>query len=100
MRLHCFLSVNSLVNAARSSLNSIYWGKFHGKGIKLKTFPQGYVISLSGVVVRYHKIPKISLGAYIFQRPFLRGLFLEGLIFGGAYLRREICVSKSIGLAL
>ena len=24
----------------------------------------------------------------------------EGLIFAGAYLRREICVSKSIGLAL
>ena len=24
---------------------------------------------------------------------------MEGLIFGGAYLRREICVSKSIGLA-
>ena len=50
--------------------------------------------------VRYRKIPKISPGAYILQRPFLRGLFLEGLIFGGAYLRREICVSKSIGLAL
>ena len=48
----------------------------------------------------YHKIPKISPGAYIFHRPFLRGLFLEGLIFGGAYLRREICVPKSIGLAL
>ena len=47
----------------------------------------------------YRKIPKISPGAYIFQRPFLRGLFLEGLIFGGAYLRREICVSKSIGPA-
>ena len=47
----------------------------------------------------YCKIPKISPGAYIFQRPFLRGLFLEGLIFGGAYLR-EICVSKSIRLAL
>ena len=46
------------------------------------------------------KIPKISPWAYIFQRPFLRGLFLEGLIFGGAYLRRGICVSKSIGLAL
>ena len=46
------------------------------------------------------KIPKISLRAYIFQRPFLRGLFLEGLIFGGAYLQREVCVSKSIGLAL
>ena len=25
---------------------------------------------------------------------------MEGLIFGGTYLRREICVSKSIGLAL
>ena len=25
---------------------------------------------------------------------------MEGLIFGRAYLRREICVSKSIGLAL
>ena len=31
---------------------------------------------------------------------FLRGLFLKGLIFGGAYLWKEICVSKSIGLAL
>ena len=37
------------------------------------------------------KIPKISLGAYIFQRAFLRGLFLEGPIFRGAYLWREIC---------
>ena len=34
--------------------------------------------------IRYRKIPKI---------------ILEGLIFGGAYVRREICVSKSIGLA-
>ena len=51
------------------------------------------------VGVKYRKIPKISPGAYIFQRPILRGLFLEGLIFGGAYLRREICVSKSIWLA-
>ena len=48
----------------------------------------------------YRKIPKISPGAYIFQRPFLRGLFLEWLIFGGAHLRREIYVSKSIRLAL
>ena len=30
----------------------------------------------------------------------MSGLFLEGLIFGGAYLRGEICVSQSIGLAL
>ena len=39
---------------------------------------------------KYRKIPKISSGAYIFQRPFLRGLFLEGLIFGGAYLRLSL----------
>ena len=47
----------------------------------------------------YRKIPKISPGAYIFHKAFLRGLFLEGLTFGGAYVRREICISKSIGLA-
>ena len=35
--------------------------------------------------VGYRKIPKISPGAYIFQRPFLRGLFLEGLIYGGIF---------------
>ena len=33
----------------------------------------------------YRKIPKISPGAYIFQRPFLRGLFLEGLMYGGKF---------------
>ena len=33
----------------------------------------------------HRKIPKISPGAYIFQRPFLRGLFLEGLIYGGKF---------------
>ena len=38
---------------------------------------------------------KYSPGAYIFQRP-----FLEAFLFEGAYVRREICVSKSIGLAL
>ena len=34
------------------------------------------------VLLSYHKITKISHSAYIFQRPFLRGLFLEELIFG------------------
>ena len=47
----------------------------------------------------YRKIPKISPGTYIFQRPFLRSLFLERLIIVWAYVRREISVSKSIGLA-
>ena len=54
---------------------------------------------MSNLILRYRIIPKISPPAYIFQRPFLRGLFLEGPIFGGAYVRREICVSKLIGLA-
>ena len=34
---------------------------------------------------QYRKIPKISPGAYIFQRPFLRGLSLERLIYGGKF---------------
>ena len=59
----------------------------------------GFVCSFNPRL-NYRKILKISPGAYIFQSPFLRGLFLEGLIYGGAYVRREICVSKLIGLAL
>ena len=65
--------------------------------------PIRYSVRVCARAVRYRtyrKIPKVSPGAYIFQRPFLRDLFLEGLIYGGAYLRRDICVSKSIGLAL
>ena len=34
---------------------------------------------------KYCKIPKISPWAYIFQRPFSRGLFLQGLIYGGKF---------------
>ena len=36
-------------------------------------------------VLRYRKIPKISPGAYIFQKAFLRGLFLVGLVYGGKF---------------
>ena len=39
---------------------------------------------------RYRKIPKISPGDYIFQRSFLRGLFLEGLI------RRSLCTEGNL----
>ena len=48
----------------------------------------------NGQLASYRKIPKISPGAHIFQRRFLGGLFLEGLILGVAYLWRKICVSK------
>ena len=37
------------------------------------------------ITTGYRKIPKISPGAYIFQRPFFSGLFLEGLIYGGKF---------------
>ena len=57
-----------------------------------------YMNQVNKMNLKYRKIPKISPRAYIFQRPFLRGLFLEGPIFGGAYVRREICVIKSVGL--
>ena len=43
------------------------------------------------ITVKFQKQPR---GLY-----FSKVLF-EGLIFGGAYVRREICASKSIGLAL
>ena len=49
---------------------------------------------------QYCKILKISPRAYIFQRPFFRGLFLEGLLFGRAYIHRELCISKSARLIL
>ena len=49
------------------------------------------VIAVVVVYVEYRKIPKISPGAYIFQRLFLRGLFWrglysEGLIYGGKFV--------------
>ena len=49
-----------------------------------------FYLQLHSLLLNYRKIPNISPGVYIFQRPFLRGLFLEGLIFGGAYVWREI----------
>ena len=39
----------------------------------------------------YRKIPKISPGAYIFQRPYLGGLF-----FGGAYIRRGLYMEGNL----
>ena len=41
--------------------------------------------------IKYHKIPKISPGAYIFQRP-----LLEGLIFRGAYIWRGLSTEGNL----
>ena len=38
--------------------------------------------STDQLITSYRKIQRISPGAYIFQRPFLRGLYSEGLIYG------------------
>ena len=38
--------------------------------------------STDHLITSYRKIQRISPGAYIFQRPFLRGLYSEGLIYG------------------
>ena len=38
---------------------------------------------LLGLFLLYRKITKISPGAYIFQRPFLKGLYTEGLMYRG-----------------
>ena len=46
------------------------------------------------IKTNYRKIPPKKPRHLYFSK----ALF-EGFIFGGAYLRREICVSKSIGLA-
>ena len=48
---------------------------------------------------KYRKIPKISPLAYIFQRSFLRGLFLKGLIHGGAYFRNFTVSNVYISVA-
>ena len=43
------------------------------------------MISLNLLDLGYRKVLKISPGAYIFQRPFLRSLFLERLIYEAKY---------------
>ena len=51
-----------------------------------------------GGLCYYHKVPKEIPGAYIFQRPFFRGLFLEGLIFGGAYIGGKFAFQNQLEL--
>ena len=41
--------------------------------------------SLSATSRSYRKIPKVSPQAHIFPWPFLRGLFLEGLLYAGKF---------------
>ena len=46
-------------------------------------------------MIIYRKIPKVSPGAYIFQTPFLGGLF-----FWGAYIRKGLSTEGSLRFKL
>ena len=52
-------------------------------GSNVPTYSQGCNYCL--VAREYRKMPKISPGAYIFQRLFLGGLYSKGLIYGGKF---------------
>ena len=56
--------------------------------------PYSHFITIS---LQINKIPKISPGAYIFQRPFLRGSFLEGLMYGGKFAFQNRLGSLIVG---
>ena len=103
--------------ALRQRADLLYWPIFRLTNLaflRAKAIPTNlhcrvlagcFVLGERGVILdrkikgKSRKIPKISPEAYIFQRPFLRGLLLDGLMFGGAYLLREIFVYKSIRVA-
>ena len=59
-----------------------YFTDFHTIGLKKK---QVQSPKFKGSVNSNRKTPKINPGAYIFQRPFLRGLYSEGLIYRGKF---------------
>ena len=56
-------------------------------------------VDIDRCIYRYHKNSEKIPGAYVFQRPFLRGLY-SGERGGGAYIQREVCVLKSVRLIL
>lgn len=72
------------------------WRDIVSKWLRRKCIRSDFVRTrLSGTVkLKKKKNPR----AYFFQRPFFRGLFLEGLMFGAASIQRENCVTKSIRL--
>ena len=59
-----------------------YFTDFHTIGLKKKQVQSSM---FKGSVNSNRKTPKINPGAYIFQRPFLRGLYSERLIYRGKF---------------
>ena len=73
-----------------SFIHSLPWNgvcrqKFHGKSIKLKNFPLGFVISLCGVVVRYSiiklKVPCSSFTHYLIFFSFFFPVFCAAVFY-------------------
>ena len=44
--------------------------------------------------LKYRKPPNISHGLIFVRKQFLVGLYIGGLIYGGAYIRTRFCVSN------
>ena len=68
------LNSNSDTTLTRLNLDLFYKRVPRFCGTNLSKFKMSYLSSY----LRYRKIPKTSPRAYIFQRPFLRGLSTEG----------------------
>ena len=65
--------------------NDSFLGCYYTLNVASRKCYTGAILMLFWSTNSYRKIPKIRPGAYIFQWPLLRGLFLEGLIYGGKF---------------
>ena len=85
------------VGALREAENKIKWTERVARSVAPQRSPDQRVVQRLFsrqvdnpgkkrlISTTYRKIPKISPGAYIFRTPFLRGLYSEGLIYGGKF---------------
>ena len=59
-----------------------------------KLYPTHSCRSAHFTTIVYHKPPNISPGIIFVRKHFLVGLYMRGLIYGGAYIRTRFCVSN------
>ena len=85
------LTFSSLISVVNFPLHEYFFLYFVPSPTRsAQNVPNGPSLNEVGVgktsaCISYRKIPKISPGANIFQRLFLRGLFLEGFMYGGKF---------------
>ena len=82
---YMYLSFGLARNVSRTLKKRIRMVQIETKAISFSSGAENIICLLS-----YRKIPKISPRAYIFQRPFLRGLYLEGRFNGGFFALRVL----------